>query len=200
MVGRILIHGRSVAMIMALFLVSACSLLDKSARVETPVYDLGPGQFVWLPERAQNGPVEIVVSLASQRAWVFRSGTLIGTSSVSSGRRGYESPIGRFEILQKRKVHSSNRYENAPMPYMQRLNWYGVAFHGGKVPGYPASHGCIRLPMQFAEKLYDVTRLGSFVFVADRALRSPDEALRLARANINAPMGPERRRASGGAG
>src|SRR3546814_1869559 len=85
--------------------------------------------------------------------------------TVSSGRRGYESPVGRFEILQKRKVHRSNRYENALMPYMPRLNWYGVAFHGGRVPGYPASHGCIRLPMQFAEKLYGVTDLGSFVFV-----------------------------------
>src|SRR3546814_5930351 len=104
--------------------------------------------------------------------------------TVSSGRRGYESPVGRFEILQKRKVHRSNRYENAPMPYMQRLNWYGVAFHGGRVPGYPASHGCIRLPMQFAEKLYGVTELGSFVFVADQALHSPKEALNLARANI----------------
>src|SRR3546814_43856 len=148
MVGRIVFHGRWVAILLTLVLASACSLLEKSARVEAPVHDLAPGQFVWLPERAPAGLVEIVVSLASQRAWVFRSGTLIGTSTVSSGRRGYESPVGRFEILQKRQVHRSNGYENAPMPYMQRLHWYGVAFHGGRGPGIPASPGCIRLPMQ----------------------------------------------------
>src|SRR3546814_18937 len=121
LVGSIVFQGRWVARPLTLVLASACSLLEKSALVEAPVHDLAPGQFVWLPERAPAGLVEIVVSLASQRAWVFRSGTLIGTSTVSSGRRGYESPVGRFEILQKRKVHRSNRYENAPMPYMQRL-------------------------------------------------------------------------------
>jgi hypothetical protein len=187
--------GRWFALALALALAPACSGL-KTARVEAPSHVLRPGQFVWLPESGPQGPVEIVVSLGSQTAWVFRSGTLIGISTVSSGMPGYESPVGRFEILQKREVHRSNRYENGPMPWMQRLNWYGVALHGGKVPGYPASHGCIRLPMKFAEALYRTTALGSFVFVTEKAVGSPHHALALARVNAAMPMSPDRRRAA----
>lgn len=153
---------------------------------------LEAGEFVWAPERAQQGPVEIVIGLAEQRAFVFRGGTLIGVSTVSSGKEGHESPIGRFEILQKRRHHRSNRYGDAPMPFMQRLNWYGVALHGGHVPDEPASHGCIRLPMGFARALYGETELGTFVFVTEEPLRSPEHALALARANVRAPVPPDR--------
>jgi L,D-transpeptidase catalytic domain len=182
------------AILLMLAAASACSTLQKVAG-GSPASDwLRPGQYVWQPERAPVGPVEVVVSLGSQRAYVYRAGTLIGTSTVSSGRRGSETPVGRFEILQKRRTHRSNRYSNAPMPFMQRLNWYGVALHGGTVPGYAASHGCIRLPMKFAEALYGATQLGGFVFVARQALPSPERALKLARANANAPMSADRRR------
>jgi hypothetical protein len=189
-----------IALALMLALAPACSTFrnlagSDAAGFEAPVADnLRPGHFVWRPERAPQGPVEIVISLGSQRAWVYRAGALIGTSTVSSGRRGYQSPVGRFEILQKRKIHRSNRYSNAPMPFMQRLNWYGVALHGGKVPGYPASHGCIRLPMKFAEALYGATELGSFVFVAGEAVHSPSAALKIARANADMPLPPHRRR------
>ncbi|HWT11385.1 MAG TPA: L,D-transpeptidase family protein, partial [Allosphingosinicella sp.] len=135
--------------------------------IEERLDRLGAEGFLWQPERSPEGPVEIVISLPLQRAYVFRGGTLIGASSVSSGREGHESPIGRFQILEKRRHHRSNRYNSAPMPFMQRLNWYGVALHGGEVPGYPASHGCIRLPMAFARHLFAATATGTFVFVAD---------------------------------
>lgn len=157
-------------------------------KIEKSIDQLSPGGYVWEPERAASGPVEIVISLGQQKAYIFRSGILIGASTISSGRPGYESPIGRFEILQKRKMHRSNRYDDAPMPYMQRLNWYGVALHAGQIPGRPASHGCIRLPAEFARKLFEVTELGSFVFVTEDPLESPKQALQLARANASAPV------------
>ncbi|HEV2745786.1 MAG TPA: L,D-transpeptidase family protein [Allosphingosinicella sp.] len=160
--------------------------------IEDRLEALDPGDYVWQPELAAEGPVEIVISLGSQLAYVYRDGTLIGASTVSSGREGYESPVGRFQILEKKKVHRSNRYDDAPMPYMQRLNWYGVALHGGHVPGYPASHGCIRLPMRFAQKLFEITERGGFVFVTDEAPESPQAALELARAHADAPFGPGR--------
>ncbi|MBA3677595.1 MAG: L,D-transpeptidase family protein [Sphingosinicella sp.] len=169
----------------------------EAPEIEKRIATLGPGQFIWEPEGAEAGQVEIVISLGLQKAYIFRSGTLIGASTISSGRPGYESPIGRFEILQKKKMHRSNRYEAAPMPYMQRLNWYGVALHAGQVPGHPASHGCIRLPAEFARKLFEVTQLGSFVFVAEGEINSPKEALDLARANALAPV--PRDRTPGGA-
>ena len=190
---------RWAAVALLLVLAPACSTIRGFADYDVPVADnLRPGQFVWQPKRAPAGPVEIVVSLGAQRAWVYRAGTLIGTATISSGRRGHESPVGRFEVLQKRKVHRSNRYSNAPMPFMQRLNWYGVALHGGKVPGYPASHGCIRLPMKFAEALYGATELGSFVFVAPATIRSQSQALKLARANADMPLPAHRRRRDAG--
>jgi len=162
------------------------------ADAEQRVAALAPGEFVWQSEAAPDGPMEIVISLADQRAWVFRSGVLIGASTVSSGREGHESPVGRFQILEKRRHHRSNRYNSAPMPFMQRLNWYGVALHGGELPGYPASHGCIRLPMGFARHLFAATDVGTFVYVAREAIASPQAALELARVNAGRPTRPDR--------
>jgi hypothetical protein len=162
------------------------------ASVEASAQQLKPGGFVWQPERATGGPVEVVISLGSQKAFVYRGGTLIGVSTISSGKAGRESPVGRFQILQKRQLHRSNRYNDAPMPFMQRLNWYGVALHAGEIPGYPASHGCIRLPTKFAQKLFGVTELGGSVFVAGEKLQSAEAALKFARANADAPMSADR--------
>jgi hypothetical protein len=125
------------------------------------------GEFVWHPEIAPAGPVVVVVSLDEQRAYVYRNGIAIGVSTISSGRRGYETPPGVFTILQKEVEHYSNKYDDAPMPFMERLTWDGVAMHGGSLPGYPASHGCIRLPQAFARKLFDVTKRGVTVVVAN---------------------------------
>lgn len=127
--------------------------------------ELRAGEFVWTPQLAPRGPVLIVVSLLEQQAYVYRNGIRIGMSSVSTGQAGYETPTGVFSILQKRREHYSNLYDNAPMPYMQRLTWDGIALHAGKVPGYPASHGCIRLPYAFSEKLFGITTHGMTVAV-----------------------------------
>lgn len=122
----------------------------------------------------------IVVSIPSQKMFVFKDGEVWDTSSVSTGKRGHETPEGVFPILQKKVHHRSNLYDDAPMPYMQRLTWGGVALHAGRVPGYPASHGCIRLPRGFAKKLYGITRFNStIVVVASESLGSPEEARQL---------------------
>ena len=143
---------------------------------------LAPGEFVWQPELSPDGEVEVVVSLPLQRAYVYRGGTLIGVSTVSTGRTGHETPPGTFNILQKRREHYSNLYNNAPMPFMQRLTWSGIALHAGQIPGRPASHGCVRLPLAFARHLFAVTEVGAAVHIVEFA-PAAGEALALARFN-----------------
>jgi L,D-transpeptidase catalytic domain len=141
---------------------------------------LEPGQFVWQPEAAADGEIEVVISLPLQRAYVYRGGTLIGVSTVSTGRDGYPTPVGAFNILQKRRIHHSNLYDGAPMPFMQRLTWDGIALHAGEIPGQPASHGCIRLPADFARQLFAATEVGGSVHVTDLA-PAAGEALAMVR-------------------
>jgi lipoprotein-anchoring transpeptidase ErfK/SrfK len=132
-------------------------------------------------EEALEDGVLVVVSLASQRMFVFRKGELWDSSKVSTGKRGNETPVGTFPILQKKVHHRSNLYDDAPMPYMQRLTWGGVALHAGHVPGYPASHGCIRMPKAFARKLYGITGFSStVVVVTDERVASAEDALAVA--------------------
>lgn len=126
---------------------------------------LKTGQFVWSPEAAPEGPALLVVNLATQRAILFRNGVPIGASTVSTGRKGYETPTGVFTVLEKKREHYSKTYDNAPMPNMQRLTWKGIALHAGNLPGYPASHGCIRLPAQFSNLLFGATNLGMTVII-----------------------------------
>jgi hypothetical protein len=132
---------------------------------------LRPGQYVWYDRpqliRASTAPsqISIVVSLPDQRAYVYRDGEMIGVTTVSTGSRGRATPVGNYTILQKKPFHRSNLYSNAPMPFMQRLTWSGIAMHAGHLPGYPASHGCIRMPRAFAEQLYSMTDLGVAVSV-----------------------------------
>ncbi len=109
----------------------------------------------------------VIVSLPRQLAFVYRNGVLIGVSTVSSGTKGHATPTGVFTVLQKKVTHHSNLYDSAPMPYMQRLTWDGIAMHAGNLPGYPASHGCIRLPKAFAKLLYSTTKLGMTVVITD---------------------------------
>jgi hypothetical protein len=151
---------------------------------DSEIVSLDPGEFIWQPELAPTGSVEIVVSIPLQMAYVYRGGTLIGASTVSTGKSGHETPVGTFNILQKRREHYSNLYDNAPMPFMQRLTWDGVALHAGQIPGYPASHGCIRLPDAFARRLFEVTSVGAAVHVVDSA-PSPEEALTVARSGYD---------------
>jgi len=116
--------------------------------------EVAPGGYRWDPSLEADGTISMVVSLTSQKAYVYRGDTLIGITSIASGKPGYETPDGTFFVLEKERYHHSNKYDNAPMPYMQRLTWYGLALHGGHPHGYPASHGCIRLPMGFAAALF----------------------------------------------
>lgn len=141
----------------------------ESGTVVDAVASLKPGQFLWAPDIAPDGPIMIIVSLASQKAYVYRNGVIIGVTTVSTGKKGHETPTGVFTVLQKAKDHKSNLYNNAPMPFMQRLTWDGIALHAGNLPGYPASHGCIRMPMAFARQLYAVTQLGLTVVITDKA-------------------------------
>ena len=124
--------------------------------------------------------MRVLVSIPQQKLWVFRDGVLVATSPVSTGKRGHETPSGRFTITQKKVHHRSNRYANAPMPYMQRLTDYGIAIHAGALPGYPASHGCIRLPRSFAKKLYGMTRHGTRVTITKARPKTASAALKLA--------------------
>ncbi len=137
----------------------------KGRPVLQTVEGLKPGQFVWNPEAAPEGPVLMVVNLATQRAVLFRNGIPIGASTISSGKPGYDTPTGVFTVLEKKKEHYSKTYNNAPMPNMQRLTWKGIALHAGNLPGYPASHGCIRLPMKFSSLLFGATKLGMTVII-----------------------------------
>lgn len=130
---------------------------------------LRPGEYLWAPQVAPEGPVLLVISLATQRAVLYRNGVPIAITTVSTGRPGYRTPTGVFTVLERDVEHYSSLYNNAPMPYMQRLTWGGVALHGGQLPGYPASHGCIRLPHEFARLLFGVTRLGMTVIVTNEA-------------------------------
>ena len=128
-----------------------------------------PGDYVWHPEISPAGPVVIVVNLPDQVLYVFRNGVRIGRSTVSTGSKGHRTPTGVFVVLQKKVDHESNLYKGAKMPHMQRLTWGGIAMHAGQLPGYPASHGCVRLPVDFARKLYSATSIGTTVIIADNA-------------------------------
>lgn len=137
---------------------------------------LDAGQYVWAPEAAPDGPALLVVNLATQRAILFRNGVPIGASTISSGKAGHETPTGVFTVLEKKREHYSKTYDNAPMPNMQRLTWKGIALHAGNLPGYPASHGCIRLPMKFSSLLFGATRLGMTVIITSMPVQPRQSA------------------------
>jgi hypothetical protein len=139
----------------------------EGTNVMDTIRDLKPGQYLWAPVVAPSGPVLAVISLPTQRCYVYRNGVLIGVTTVSTGKSGHETPTGVFTVLQKHIDHKSNLYNSAPMPYMQRLTWSGVAMHAGNLPGFPASHGCVRMPLAFSKLLYTVTSLGMTVVITD---------------------------------
>ena len=131
---------------------------------------LAPGGYRWMDEGGAGGPLYMVISIEKQRVHVYRGDRLIGVASVSTGMKGHRTPTGAYPILQKRQWHRSNLYSNAPMPFMQRLTWDGIALHAGHDPGYPASHGCIRMPYAFARQLFALTRIGTLVEVTQGRL------------------------------
>lgn len=147
-----------------------------------------PGQYIWEPSRAPAGPALVVVNLHTQRLLFFRNGVPIAASTISSGKTGHETPTGVFTILQKNEKHFSKTYNNAPMPNMQRLTWQGVALHAGNLPGYPASHGCVRLPLAFSKLIFSQTAVGMTVVITShpdfpRDASPPDVELEAARSS-----------------
>jgi L,D-transpeptidase catalytic domain len=155
-------HGvlRPVQLGMALALVIAAGgdAFARSGRTEIPIEAV--------QSRAAGEPIVAVVSLHDQQVTVYDANGWILRAPVSSGQKGRETPAGIFSVIQKEVEHYSNLYDDAFMPHMQRITWSGIALHGGPLPGYAASHGCIRLPYDFAARLYELTRVGMRVIVA----------------------------------
>jgi lipoprotein-anchoring transpeptidase ErfK/SrfK len=112
------------------------------------------------------GPLIISISIDKQKMRIYDANGLFAETPISTGMPGHATPMGVFSVIQKQKLHHSNIYSGAPMPYMQRITWSGIAIHAGVLPGYPASHGCIRMPMAFAVKMWNWTRMGARVVVA----------------------------------
>ena len=160
------------ACLLALSVMGAPSALASGSQVSSPLQlarqaeKLKPGDWVWAPRISTSGPVLVYVDLDRQLATVYRNGVRIGVSTISSGKEGYETPRGVFTILEKDVDHRSRTYDNAPMPYQQRLTWKGVALHAGNLPGFPASHGCVRLPLEFSKLLFKTTEMGGTVVIA----------------------------------
>jgi lipoprotein-anchoring transpeptidase ErfK/SrfK len=121
-----------------------------------------PGREATKPQ----GPLIITISVDRQRMKVYDANGLFAETPISTGMKGHPTPMGVFSVIQKHKWHRSNIYSDAPMPYMQRITWSGIAIHAGVVPGYPASHGCIRMPNAFAIKMWNWTRMGARVVIA----------------------------------
>ena len=184
----------------SLFLAVACAALSCAGTVGARDYSTGydalnapqidvdgrtlrAGEFAWLPgaDARSDTPVTMLVNLQAQRGYLYRDGQRIAVTTVSTGRRGHDTPTGVFPIMGKERMHYSNRYDSAPMPWMQRLTDWGHALHAGNVRPYPASHGCIRLPAEFAKQLYSLTQPGDLVIIVqDDTPRSLAIALAIA--------------------
>jgi hypothetical protein len=151
----------------ALLLSVSAEIFTEGVRVPPETGKLKTGEYVWEPERAPDGPLLIVASVTEQVVYVYRNGIRIARSSVSTGRPGHSTPTGVFTILEKEVHHTSSIYKGAEMPYMERVTWGGIALHAGDLPGYPDSHGCVRLPLEFSKLLFGVTMKGATVIIAD---------------------------------
>jgi hypothetical protein len=124
------------------------------------------GAIETVAPRAAGAPITAIVSLKSQQITIYDADGWVLRAPVSSGQKGRETPAGIFSVIQKEVEHHSNLYDDASMPHMQRVTWSGIALHGGPLPGYPASHGCVRMPYGFAERLFEKTQLGMRVIIA----------------------------------
>jgi|GEM_PF-3421931 len=186
---RVIATSKALRVCVALALL-ATPLLAAQARplfgnppIDEAAATLLPGQFV-LDDNSETplfrpsgytpiAPITIAVSIELQRLYLYRGGTLVAVSTISTGKPRHRTPMGDFTILEKQRWHRSNIYSNAPMPFMQRLTWSGIAIHAGHNPGFPASHGCIRIPFGFAQTLFGMTSIGDAVVVTDYPLHAP---------------------------
>src|SRR5262245_16364064 len=149
------VAGLGVAAIAAVVAAAPVYAKNQQARPGAGIADVDNGE-----------PLFLVVSTGSQKVDVYRGTSLLTTSQVSTGTAAHPTFLGAFSIIEKQRWHHSNIYSGAPMPWMNRITWSGTALHAGVVPGYPASHGCIRLPYSFAPKLYQITRIGDNVVIS----------------------------------
>src|SRR3954451_6337395 len=163
----------SVALLTSVQAVQQPSAHTKGTPTGKPTGQLKPGEYWWKPQLSPSGPLMVLVSVPEQTMHVYRNGILIGRSTISTGSQGHATPGGVFSILEKKTEHYSKKYNNAPMPNMQRLTWTGIAMHSGNLPGYPASHGCIRLPFDFSQLLFTATSRGGTVVVGDGKVPVP---------------------------
>jgi hypothetical protein len=129
-----------------------------------PLY-MRPGEFKWAADVPQTGETKVVIDTLTQLFYVYRDDRLIGVATISSGKKGRATPLGFWSVMNKKVKGYSRKYDNAPMPFMQMYDSAGIAFHAGPNPGYPASHGCVRLPLKFAERLYGLTNIGTKVII-----------------------------------
>jgi len=149
------------------------SFHTKGTATGKPTGPLKPGEYWWNPKLSPSGPVVVLVSLPLQTMNVYRNGLLVGRTSISSGTKGHDTPTGVFTILEKNQTYRSKKYDDAPMPNMQRLTWTGIAMHSGNLPGYPASHGCVRMPYDFSLLLFGITKNGGTVVIGDNKSTQP---------------------------
>jgi len=163
----------SVALLTTLQAMQQPSSHTKGTATGKPTGQLKPGQYWWHPELSPSGPLMVLVSVPEQTMHVYRNGILIGRSSISTGSQGHATPGGVFSILGKHREYYSKKYDNAPMPNMQRLTDTGICMHSGNLPGYPASHGCIRMPFDFSQLLFSATAQGGTVVVGDGKVPVP---------------------------
>lgn len=154
---------------------------------DTPPLQLKKGEFTWAPSIAPAGPILVVVSLEEQRAYAYRNNVLIGAAMVSTGKPGHETPTGVFHTILKDKDHHSSKYNNAAMPYTQKITNDGVALHAGGIPGYPESHGCVHLPSEFARLLFEAAPKGMTVVISGK--KTSAETLR--HPSYLAPIDPD---------
>lgn len=136
------------------------------------------GQYVW--KDGADTVTRVVVSLADQMVYAYDGDELVGAATASTAREGHITPTGIFRVLERHQAYRSKKYDNASMPFMQRIDDYGIAMHGGPLPGYPASHGCIRMPTKFAAKLFAATDVGTPVYVGGYPPYFDPEAARIA--------------------
>ena len=145
----------------------SATAMEKGSPQPPDTADLKPNQYIWNPDASPTGPVGIIVDLTNQMIYVYRDGKQIGRSAVSTGIKKHPTAAGTYTILTKNVKYHSEKYHEASMPFMERLTWDGMAIHGGNNPGKPSSHGCIHVPLDFAEKLYGITQKGDTVLISD---------------------------------
>ena len=164
-------NKRANAFFLAILLAASPSFgaptIDKGTQLSPETADLRPNQYTWNPDASPTGAVGIIVDLTRQTIHVYRDGKQIGRAAVSTGIQSHPTAAGTYTILTKNVEYHSEKYHEASMPFMERLTWDGMAIHGGNNPGKPSSHGCIHVPLDFAEKLYAVTEKGGTVLISD---------------------------------